>query len=856
MRLVIFDSILRLARRRQGVDLKQFTEFFQRFQQILAGNNRVLELISELDDKLSGEYIFDINYLLHTTERLSEQVCLIISHLNAIAQNRYSELFSRQATIQEELENIINGRAVWAGDEYIIDYDKIDSDLTEIVGGKNAVLGEIRNHLNMTTPDGFVLTTAAYRRFMEYNDLWKKIRRIYELHGAEDGDSAQEYDRAIDALFGEARIPPDVAKPVGRRLNALRKRRKTEAKWAVRSSACGEDVQGQSYAGQFQSFLNCPAADVLPAYVKVIASRFRHAISVYCGRGILDEAELPMAVGIQRTICASSAGVLYSVEPSGDRIDCMTISAGFGLPVDAVGGRVDVDQFRVSRLDTTQIVERRTAAKTTKLRPSRDGGVESALVRGDRQRQACLTDDQVSELAKRALLLDGYFKRPVDVEWCFDSAGQLYLLQCRPLMLPRKPPARDVGLRHALAKQPIIMRGQGLVAQRGIAAGTVCQVEESDDPCEFPVGAIAVTKYTTPRLTSIIRRAAAIVTDIGSSTGHMATVAREFGIPMIVNTADATRLLSDGAEVTVDAEDNIVYHGIVKELLEYRAGAEDVFRDLKEYHILRRLLRRVSPLYLLDPNSPNFTAKECRTYHDMVHFSHEKAVQELIDLNVSSRLLRGAHSRALKLSVPLGLSVIDLGGGLAPHVGHHEIGSLDEIRSVPMKAILKGLTCPGAWSTQPTQLGFGGLVSSFTRYTMTGQAAEYQGYNLAVISDRYANISLQLGYHFNVIESYVSDNVNDNYIYFRFVGGVTETERRHLRAILIKEILEKLYFKATVSGDLVVARLKKWEAKEVLRILEEIGRLIGFTRQLDAQMHGEESVQECFHAFFRQGASG
>jgi pyruvate,water dikinase len=849
---VVLDKVFRFLRRRPHVDLSLLKEFFHRFQQILAGNNRVLELISDLEDKLSGEYIFDINYLQHMTDRLSEQVCLVISHLNVISGNRYPELLTRQAAIQAELEDIVKGRVPWAGDEYIIDYDEIDSDITEIVGGKNAALGEIRNHLRMTTPDGFVLTTAAYRRFMEHNDLWKRIRAAYEACWGQDRNAAETYDRAIDALFADAQPPPEVAKAVARRLGAQDKRRKHGAQWAVRSSAYGEDTKGQSYAGQFKSFLNCPAEDVLPAYIQVIASRFRHGIAVYSGSGILDEAKLPMAVGVQRTIPASSAGVLYSVEPAGDRPDRMTIAARLGLGIDVVGGTASVDHFCVSRLDPTQILERHTAEKTTELQPAGDTGVETAAVREDRRTQPCLTDDQVIELATTALLLDGYFKRPVDVEWCFDGHGKLYILQCRPLVVPPKPRTRDADIRRVLARQPVIMRDKGIVAQRGIAAGKVWQVEEDDDPAEFPVGAIAVTKYTTPRLTSIIRRAAAIVTDIGSPSGHMATVAREFGVPMIVNAGDATRLLADGDEITVDAEDNIVYRGIVNELLEYRAGAEDVFRDLKEYQILRRVLRRVSPLFLLDPNSPDFTARKCRTYHDMVRFSHEKAVEELLDFSVSSRLIRGAESRMLKLSVPLGLSVIDLGGGLTSESHAGKTVSLDEIQSVPMKAILKGLTLPGAWSTQPMQVGLGGLVSSLTRYSMTGQAAEYQGHNLAVISERYANISLQLGYHFNVIEAYVSDNVNDNYIYFRFVGGVTETERRRLRAILIKEILEKLYFKATVSGDLVVARLKKWEAKEILIVLEEIGRLIGFTRQLDTQMYSEESVQERFEAFFSE----
>jgi pyruvate,water dikinase len=135
---------------------------------------------------------------------------------------------------------------------------------------------------------------------------------------------------------------------------------------------------------------------------------------------------------------------------------------------------------------------------------------------------------------------------------------------------------------------------------------------------------------------------------------------------------------------------------------------------------------------------------------------------------------------------------------------------------------------------------------------MTDRISEYQGSNLAVISQRYMNMSLRLGYHFNVIDTYLSESTNDNYVYFRFVGGVTENERRHLRALLIQEILEKLNFKVTVAGDLVVARLKKWEAEETRSLLEEMGRLIGFTRQLDTRMQSEESIQECYDAFFGQ----
>ena len=261
---------------------------------------------------------------------------------------------------------------------------------------------------------------------------------------------------------------------------------------------------------------------------------------------------------------------------------------------------------------------------------------------------------------------------------------------------------------------------------------------------------------------------------------------------------------------------------------------------------------KISPLKLLDPKSVHFIAKNCQTYHDILRFSHEKAMEELINLNMSSRRFKGIKTKKLQLPIPLDLILLDLGGGLSPDTPADIIKSVEHIRSVPMQAILKGLTLPGVWSTQPMQLGIGDLISSMTRYSISEDINEYSGQNLAVVSEKYLNLSLRLGYHFNVIDTYVSENVNDNYIYFRFVGGVTENERRHLRAMLLKEILEKLNFKVTVTGDLVIARLKKWDSEKILNILESIGRLIGFSRQLDTQMQNHDSVKKYLSAFFSE----
>jgi len=847
---LVFGKIFGFFRRPRTANLSEFRELFGRFQQILRNNNRVLEIISELEDKLGGEYIFDIHYLRDAVDQISDAVYIVCSSLNVIADNRYRELFSRQTAIHEELNSILEGQPVLKSGSLVVDFDNVDSDMAELAGGKNANLGEIKNHLKLLTPDGFIITAAAYSSFMAHNELWPQIEALRAKYLGEHPD-ADSYDRAIDDLFDKSRVPQDVTRAMNSHLEKLQKQYPKYLRLALRSSAYGEDAEGRSFAGQFNSLLNRSANDLLASYPKVIAGRFKHRVIEYAGDSIFDINALPMAVGVQVMIEAQAAGVAYSADPSGEFPESLTVSAVYGLGTGVVGGTSEVDQFKISRLDPTLIESHRIGHKDKRVVVAKDSGTASETVPDDLRDAACLTDSQITALAERVLMLERYFKRPVDVEWCFAEDGQLYILQCRPLKLPPRP-VRSLNPMTDLAGTLVMMKKQGQVAQRGITAGRVRQVHEDDDPGKFPIGGIAVTRYTTPRLTSIIRKASAIITDIGSPTGHMATVAREFGVPMIVNTGDATRILTNGMEITVDAEENVIYRGIVKELLEYKLEAEDVYRDLREYHMLRQILRRVSPLNMIDPTKSEFAAKNCRTYHDIVRFSHEMAVRLLINLNISSRRFRGVETRELQLPIPLGLHMIDLGGGLAASGRSKSITSVDDIVSTPMHAIITGLVAPGVWSTRPLQLGFGDLVSSLTRYSMADRGAVYRGQNLAVISDHYANISLRLGYHFNVIDTYVSENVDDNYVYFRFVGGVTETERRQLRAMLIRDILEKLNFVVTLRGDLVVARLKKLAQEDALEILQEIGRLIGFTRQLDTQMRSEQSIAESLEIFFKK----
>ena len=844
----MLEIINKIFNKKRSVNLNELKTIFEKFKQILAGNNTILELISQMEDKLSGEYIFDINYLKQTVTQISEEIYGVIVNLNYISNNKYTELIPCHVEIQAQLEDILESYSKNLPDKYVINYNEVNPSLTKCVGSKNANLGEIKNYLKMLTPNGFILSTSAYEQFLEKNELWPKIRNTYKSLIENSLGSVKKYDEAIQELFKNAELPDDIKKLIAKNLNSLFSAQKKKFNLAVRSSAYGEDEERFSFAGQFETLLNCTPQDVYSAYIKVIASRFKYNVMIYSKEQFLDETNLPMAVGIQEQINAKTSGVIYTVDPSQDCVDCLLISATYGLGTSVVSGTANADYFRVSRLDPEQIKERRIGNKNSKIICVDTCGTEEVHVADDLNMKPCLSDNQITELAENALFLDTYFKRPLDIEWCFDGNDKLYILQCRPLNLPLKTKISVNNLKEILSEKKVIMHKKGQVAQRGIAAGKVFHISEDDDPALFPTGAIAVTKYTSPRLSRIIRRAKAIITDVGSSTGHMATVAREFGVPLIVNSGEATSILSNGSEITVDAEENIIYEGIVDELLVYETEAEDVFRELKEYKMLRQILRKISPLILIDPNNVDFTANNCQTFHDILRFSHEKAVQELINLNISSKRFKEIKTKTLKLKIPLDLSVIDLGNGLSDELSSDEIDSIKQIRSVPMHAILEGLTSPGVWSTEPVQFGFADLMSSMTRYSE--KSGKYTGQNLAVISEKYANLNLRLGYHFNVIDTYISENINDNYIYFRFVGGVTETERRHLRAILLKDILEKMNFVVTVTGDLVIGRLKKWEADQTLLILKKIGELIGFSRQLDTQMQNQESVEKYLSEFF------
>lgn len=833
--------------RKKSAPRVPFTVLFSVFQKILGYNNQVLEIMAEMGTKLGGAYIFDQQYINSTCHHIADLVYKLIYNLNTMAPKKYLKLYDAFGTISNDIEEELAGRPVIPQSEYTMPYSLITDDLTDVVGAKNANLAEIKNLLGLKAPEGFAITIQAFKTFMEYNRLQLKMDALNELWQKEDASKNQAAEE-IRRLILEGTIPPLLQKEINSSLDRLYLGvNSEEVLIALRSSAMSEDTE-HTFAGQYLSLLNEPRGNILQAYKSILASLFSDTVMEYRRQKELLDYQETMAVACQLMVDAKVSGVLYTLDPRAPDLDVMLINATWGLGAPVVAGEVRADLYTMAREEPYPLKSIDIVRKTEKLVAQKGGGTRVQTVHQDLQTNTCLTDEQMKQIAEAGLMIERRFKNPQDIEWAIDEEDNLVILQARSLNIRDQVAKLVCDISSVLDDFTIIFQNKGSIAQEGIGTGKVFLVKTEEDLDRFPSDAVLVTAYTSPRLGKVIKKASAIITDVGSPTGHMATIAREFRVPTIVNTGIATQLLRPGQIITVDARENVVYEGTVKALCYYEF-AEETFETTYEYRLLQRVLKKIAPLNLLDPTEKNFKPSGCKTLHDITRYVHEKAVSELIELEYAKIGDTASSGRKLKFDIPLDLILIDIGGGIS---GSARVSAVkpQEIISVPMKAFLKGLSVPGAWDTEPMSVDFGSFMSSLTRTFSSSMATpKYVGQNLAVLSKEYVNINLRLGYHFNMIVAYISENLNDNYAYFRFLGGVTDISRRSRRAKLMAEILAKYNFRVDIRGDLVIGRIKKLELKLMEKKMEILGLLVAFTRQLDVKMNHEQEIERLKNVF-------
>jgi pyruvate,water dikinase len=824
-------------------------ERLEEFRELVDKNNQVLDLIADAGEKLGGEYIFDIQYLRTLARELESAVRGVIDTLNAITGNRYPQLLDTVETIQNQIQGVLESRDVVPKADFVISMDQAAEELSDTVGEKMARLGEIRKTLCCRIPDGFVISTYACQRLLEEAAIEPSIEEWFNGQAQLGGSVIAERSARLQQQVLNTELPKDLSRAIRREVRSLKKSSSCRS-LAIRSSALGEDGE-LSFAGQYRTILGVPPDQVLSAYRQVIASLYASNLMKYRQRGGLHPARGLMAVGCLCMIEAKASGVLYSFDPAQVQRDVLLVTAAKGLGKTVVEGASPVDRFEVSRQPPHEVVSRSIGHKQEMYVEEAGRGIKKVAVAKSECDAPAVTDSELRELAEIALTIEKYMKCAQDIEWALDLDGELFVLQSRPLRVspPRIPSSLDVT--ELMNKYPVLMRNRGEVACRGIGYGRVHLVTE-DRFDGVPDGAVLVARNSTPRLAAGLAKASAVITDVGTATGHLAAVAREFRVPTILDTEAATTLLRDAGEVTVDAEENVVYQGRVRELIRYELLRSSSYAEKAEFRLLRKMLKRIAPLNLIDPQSADFAAEKCSTYHDIIRFAHEKAMQQLTE-GYWVRSPRGSpYVSRLDLDVPLDLIVIDLGGGLRVSSEGTSTAKVEDISSAPLLALIEGLTTEGVWVTAPADMDLDGFMSSATRSaSLTVPLATRPEQNLALVSGEYLHLSLKLGYHFNIVDCYLTETRNDNFIYFRFAGGVTEMTRRSRRATLLRTILEKHDFVVEGRGDLVIGRMKKVSREAMVERLQMIGRLIGFTRQLDILLKDDRLVDICVDSFLK-----
>ncbi len=451
-------------------------------------------------------------------------------------------------------------------------FTEVGRDDVSLVGGKGANLGEL-TQANIPVPPGFVVTTRAYRQFIEDSGLDHILRRLLADLDVNDDGQLHTKAAAVQHAIEQAEMPATMQQEITAAYTQL-----GEGPVAVRSSATAEDLAEASFAGQQATFLNIEGGvNVVEAVQRCWASLFEARAIFYREQAGWGHLDVDLAVPVQRMVQSESSGVMFTVDPITNNANTVVIEAAFGLGEAVVGGLVSPDHFEVDKA-AEQIVERQIFTQDRRLVRSPDGAADPE--HGPNIWQPLsesagsvpkLSDEQVVELSRIGKRIESHYGSPQDIEWGW-ADRQFYLLQTRPITTVA-PSAKTNGNHPAPTPDDEPILG-GSPASPGIASGRIRVVLDARETSSIGEGDVLVAEMTTPDFVPAMKRAAAIITERGGRTCHAAIISRELGVPCVVGAAGAAQL-GDGREVTVDGANGLIYDGVQTELLNWWHDREE-----------------------------------------------------------------------------------------------------------------------------------------------------------------------------------------------------------------------------------------------------------------------------------------
>jgi pyruvate,water dikinase len=467
-----------------------------------------------------------------------------------------------------------------AGGEFIKWYSEVGIDDVPSVGGKNAALGEMYSNLvplGVNIPNGFALTADAYRHFFKNTGLDEEIKKILSDLNTKDIHNLQVRGKKVREAILKAVLPQDLDNAIAKAYAELEKKYRKNLDVAVRSSATAEDLPGASFAGQQETFLNVRGInEVLIATKKCIASLFTdRAISYRADKGF-SHFDAALSVGIQCMVRSdeASSGVAFTIDTETGFDKVIVVTGIYGLGEFIVQGKVIPDEFIVFKPSLennikSPIIGKNIGKKNIKLIYAKNGTKEEKVSILEQQK-FCITDIEAIKLAKWCFQIEKYFSKkhghyqPMDIEWAKSGeTGELFIVQARPETVISGQDKNVLKEYQLQNKSKVLVSGIAVGAK--IGSGKVRVLGSAKNINSFEKGEVLVTEITDPDWEPIMKIASAIVTDKGGRTSHAAIVSRELGIPCIVGSNNATKVLKNGQEVTVDASSQVgnVYEGII-----------------------------------------------------------------------------------------------------------------------------------------------------------------------------------------------------------------------------------------------------------------------------------------------------
>jgi pyruvate,water dikinase len=835
---------LREIRQQRKTDAQQLVKArYHVFRSLLAGNNRAVDCLTEISIHLRMQG--DPAGLAQLVHRLIEETAEMIARLETLANSRYRGLLVAHQAIAQRIQDTL---ARFASSEHlpcVLPLGQIHGGLKGQTGNKAAALAELRKNA-LPTPDGFVITLAGCRFFLEHTGLSLELVHLLASHGADKEKHVSAATAAqVKGLITGAVIPPALAEEI---TDAARSFFKKGKPLAVRSSSISEDGSRHSFAGQFSSVLNvCDEAQFLEAFKQVVASNFNPRSLAYRLNAGLDPLRFDMAVLCLEMVEARAAGVLLTRSPQEPESGQMLVSAVPGLGEAAVSGSAAADLYLVGA-DGRVDWERSTIADKEKFLACEEaGGVAWRELGPEDRQQPVLSEAELQALAGWGRELERREGIPLDLEWAVDREGAVVILQVRP-MTTMGIQTTDGWQGHS----PVL--AQGVIASGGRGTGRVLVVKGRKDFENIPQEPVVlVMQQSFVEAANLLGQVAAVLVELGSPADHLACVAREQETPMVCGLKDGSSLWKDGQWITVDASHGKVYEASAEEITATEKGWQNGPPAVRRMRVPlpplhRELQELVTVLHLTDAYGPTFSIVECKSLHDIVRFVHEKAVLSMFHAGdeMLEENLGAVH--AIDSPVPFFVSVIDMGGGLAVTGVQHRRIPPETVVSRPFQALWQGITTPGLhWGPPPGGTPLGSVMSSF----ITDQKSERPiGMpNYAMVSRDYCNMNARMDFHFIMIDAVASPEPRSNHIKFRFKGGGTSLERRRRRALCIGEIFEQHGFSVDVKEDLVNASLQGAAREAIEEKLVMVGRILGFTRLLDAAMGTDAMIAAVARAF-------